>query len=301
MTGIPTTQVDRFLQGEPALLSFAPLDQDDEPLTVTEPATVTIVDGAGVAVVEDAEATVVEEEEAAPHLTYLLDPDDFALLDTYTVTWTAVVGEEDDELSWTTTLELCGGHLFRFAAFRALGASLKSAAAATIREARRLAEDRFEDECAVAFVPRGARARRYGDGSRTLILPHVALRGLYSVTLDEDTELTEAELAELEYGDDEVGGAIVRRPAGKVWPADTLVELHYAHGYDRPSRPVVAAVLELAREYAAPNTALPPRATSVATDLGVFRISTANAENPTGLPNVDAVIRDVRRKRPSVG
>jgi hypothetical protein len=304
VTAIPTRQVDRVLTGEPAALRLELVDSDGEPLVATEDGLVSVLDGAGLAVVEDAPATLepVEEEgegEGEPAgssaLLYTVDPEALTLLDTYTVVWTVTVGEE--ALAYLTQLEVCGGHLFTIAAFRARASrETTSLTGALIRAARRIAEDRFEGHCHVAFVPRGARGELRGDGTTSLLLPHVALREIYALTID-GAPLSETELAALEP--EEPG--IVRRPRGLRWPRGAQIRCHYAHGYDGPSGDVSEAVLKLASEYAVPDRALPPRATSLSTDVGVFRISTAGREHPTGIPDVDAVIEKETRERPAVG
>lgn len=291
----PTGQVDR-VAGLPATLMLAPVDEEGGALELAEPATVTVTDGAGTVIVNDASATINPETHASMsyELTTML-----ALLDTYSVIWKATVSGA--LRSWRTELEFCGGYLFTVASFRALKMGLESMPAADIIAARRLAEERIETACGVAFVPRGARAAVRGDGSRTLILPHVALRQIYSVAID-DVSLTPADIAALRYGDDVVGAGIVERPAGFFWPAGSIVTMHYAHGYDRPPAPVSNAARLLAKEFAVPDRAISPRATSVSTEAGIFRITTAGTPgHPTGLPEVDAVIAEFSRQRPRMG
>ena len=303
MTAIPTRQVDRVLAGEPALLRLRLVDADGEELLLSEDGLVSILDGAGEVIVDEADAPLEQDEpegeeeppEGSAVLTYALDPELVARLDRYTVVWTVTV--EDEPRSYETHLEVCGGHLFSIADFRARGGrDADKMAAARIRTARRLAEDRFEEACRVAFVPRGARASARGDGSGTLLLPHVALRELYGLSID-GVLLGAEELAALET--EEPG--IVRRPGRARWPRGARIACHYAHGYDGPSSHVADAVLRLAGEYAMPDTSLPARATSISTDVGVFRVSVAGPERPTGIPDVDAVIAMVSRERPAVG
>lgn len=299
MSDALTNQVDRILLGEVVTLAFNPVDRDEAARVVTAPATVTITDGDGTEVVSAAAATIAGDGKT---LSYVTDPTKLAAYDSYTVVWSARYGAAT--LSWQTALEVCGGHLFSIATFQAQGGRLDTLTAAQVREARRQAEDRFETECDVAFVPRAARVTVKAEDVYKLLLPHVALRELYAVTVDDgttETVLTETQLATIQIGDELAGAGVAYREDGDLWGKGDTVTLYYAHGYDRPAPHVSDAVMKLAREYVAPDGALPPRATSLSTDIGTFRISVASREHPTGIPDVDSVIELVGRKRPPVG
>ncbi len=303
MSAIPTAQLDRVLLGEAASLTLAPVDRDGTAVVCKTSVAVKIEDGAGETVVAAGVGSLSVDGKT---FSYTLDPTKLTAYDTYVLTWTSYVGTPAVARSWQTTLDVCGGHLFTIAEFKARGRRLDELTAAQIRAVRVVAEDRLEEECGVAFVPRGGRAAvtvgTWRDETR-LILPHVALRELYAVTVDDGdtaTELTEAEVATLTVGDKQVGAGIVFCADADLWDEGDVVTLHYAHGYDRPPAPVTNAALLLAGEYATPDVALPPRATSLSTDLGVFRVSVAGRERPTGLPEVDRVIERYGRTRPAV-
>jgi hypothetical protein len=303
MSAIPTAQLDRVLLGEAATLTLAPVDRDGTAVVCATSVAVTVKDGAG-AIVATGAGTLSGDGKT---LSYVVDPTKLTAYDTYTVTWVSYSGTPAAAVSWETSLDVCGGHLFTIAEFKARGRRLDELTAAQIRAVRVVAEDRLEEECEVAFAPRGGRATVTVGNWRDetcLLVPHVALRELYGVSVDDgdtETALTEAQLATLQVGDEQVGGGVVFCEDGDLWSAGDVVTLYYAHGYDRPPAPVTNAALLLASEYATPDVALPARATSLSTDLGVFRVSVAGRERPTGLPEVDRVIERYGRARPAVG
>ena len=291
MTAAPTGQVDRLTVGSPAALSFTPRDAEGLELTIAAPATVDVFDGAGAAIITAQEATISEDGHA---LSVALAASALPLLDTYRVEWTAQIGE--DERTWETALEIAGGYLFTIAEFRAQRSEFGAYPAATIQNARRLAEDRFEGEVGCAFVPRGQREVLRGDGRDTLILRRVALRAVFSLSIGGES-MSPAAIDALE--DHEAGMLI--RPSGVVWPAGAPIVIHYAHGYDRPAADVTGAALTLAKEYATPGDAIPARAVLQSTEYGSFRLSVAGRDGRTGIPDVDAVIDFYHRKLPAVG
>ena len=83
-------------------------------------------------------------------------------------------------------------------------------------------------------------------------------------------------------------------------PDGAAIEVHYAHGYDRPPSDVVDAIMQYVEELLADNP-MPRRATSVSTDVGAFRISTAGRDGFTGIPDLDAAVEAHARRRPTVG
>jgi hypothetical protein len=287
----PTAQVDRRVIGVPASLALTPYDdsQGSELTLAAEPApSVSVSDGAGVEVHAGAAAISTDEHS----LSATIPSDALPMLDSYLVRWSATAAGV--AYLWTTILEVCGGHLFTLAAMRASRSEFASLPTEQLLAARTLAEARFEEECRVAFVPRGARERLRGDGSSTLLLARVALREVIALAVDGaswSAEQIAALIAE------EAG--ILRREDG--WPAGAVVDVHYSHGYDRPEAPVTDAALRLAREYAFPDSRLPPRAVLQATEYGSFRLATPGRDGATGLPDVDAVIARYSRERPALG
>lgn len=292
MTAIPTEQFDRVLMGEDAALSFAPASADGDALTLLAPATVALSDGAGVDIPLSPNAATIATDKHS--LSFTIPAGSLPLLDTYTVTWTATVGEA--ACSWQTSLDVCGGHIFSIAQFRASKKEFAAKTAATVRSVRTAAEVAFEKECGVAFVPRGAREQIRGDDTDTLLLSHVALRDIYSLSVD-GTAWTPDEIAVLVR--EEPG--IVTRTDGLVWTAGSLIVVHYTHGYDRPPVPVRDAVLILAQDRAIPDSRIPSRAVLQATEFGNFRVSVPGRDGPFGIPEVDARVYTYGRPRPAVG
>jgi len=280
----------RLLADGDYALTVVTVDEDGGAVDVTAPSLV-IHDGAG----ESCGGTFTP----TPHtgsLTCSVPAATLPTLDTYTLVWSGTVGTA----SWEAVqrVETVGGFLCGIAEFRAFAPEFADATrypAARVRAARTVAEERFERACRVAFVPRGRRVRTTGDGSVRLRVDDNALRRLLSATIDG-----------VALAGDEIAAVAVRewgafdRPPGRVWPDGAPVALHYEHGYDAPPPEVVQAVMLLMREYMAPSI-LPARATSLATDIGNFRITVAGRDGSTGVPEVDAVIANHSRRRPRIG
>lgn len=168
-----------------------------------------------------------------------------------------------------------------------------------LEAARAYAEQWFEAAAHVAFVRRTAAETLTGSGSRLLFLSRWAEVGRPSAVTVAGAELTADELAALtvrRYG-------VLERYL--AWPAGSVVEVTYPHGYDglggAPFGDLVkGAVMTLAAEHAKPST-IPARATSLSTDLGSYRISQADATGRTGIPDVDAVIGLLGAGKPATG
>lgn len=270
-------------------------------VTVTAPVTVTILGCDGQQVYSGAPTI------AAGVLTATVPVASLASLDTYSVVWTGTASGVAS--SWTTRVELCGGHLFETAELRAWFAEFcdpTKFSEATLRAARVSAEQRFERACRVAFVPRGGRWSGYAKGypmpigygigydagNVRLDLRVNRLRRVRSVALD-GAAMAQSDLSNLRVFE---WGAIDRAP-GDYWLNGQFVEVAYEHGYDFPPGPVSTATMLLARDYLV-RSALASRATVEATDVGFFRLSVAGPGRPTGIPEVDTVIAEFGRRRP---
>lgn len=170
---------------------------------------------------------------------------------------------------------------------------------AKLEAARAFAEQWFEAAAHVAYVPRTVTETVTGTGSRRLFLSRRAEVGRPTEVKVGGVVLTAGELAEVtarKYG-------VLERLA--AWPDGVDVEVTYAHGYDGPEGApfgelVKGAVMLLACEHAKPAT-IPARATSIATDLGSYRISQADKTGKTGIPDVDAVIGLIGDDKPHTG
>lgn len=267
------------------------VDEDGAPVTIGGTPTVKIYDGSGTQV-----GTTGTPTPAAGTVSYVIPAGVLTELDTYELVFSGTVGGAPYRVVYR--LELVGGFLFEVPDLRAFDAAFGDATrypAELVRAARTAAEERFERACRQAFVPRGRRTFKVGSGTARVHVSDNALRRLVSVAVD-GIELTEAEIEETivrEWG-------AFDRPSGKVWSELAAIRLHYEHGLDAPTPEVSQAAMLLAREYLVRSN-LSSRATVEATDVGFFRLSVAGPDRPTGLPEVDAVIRAVGRNRPQIG
>jgi hypothetical protein len=194
------------------------------------------------------------------------------------------------------SFELVGGFYFEPYELRAFTtggkADLSSTATypdATINDRRTGIEQTIERYLGFALVPRGnffhEDVTTYTD---ELELPHERVTRVISITVD-GTALTVTELAALtihkRYG----------RITGSSWGAGQAVTCWYEHGDDEPDRDVVIGAMKLCINRLIPS-ATPDNATSLATDVGSFRIATADGDRyPTGLLDLDAVLKNLKR------
>lgn len=280
----------RFTTGGTYALTTRTTDEDGSPVTVSAPS-LKLYNGAGTQI-----GTTYTPTATAGQLTYTVPAGVLTALDRYEAIWSGTVSGA----AWEKRhpLELVGGFLFEVADLRAFDPAFADAVrypGNLIRAARTAAESRFEQACHQAFVPRGRRRHKVGNGTFRVQVPDNAVRSITGAYIGVDA-LTGDDLTEIvvrEWG-------AFDRPSGKVWTDGSLVSLHFEHGLDFPPAEVSQAVMLLAREYLV-RSALSSRATVEATDVGFFRVSVAGPDRPTGLPEVDAVIRAVGRQRPLVG
>lgn len=301
------TFIGRFTIGQPAALSFTPADEDGVPYVII-PAAVEARDGSGT-VVAIGSASVSDDDHT---LGFTVSPEDLEALDTYTATFSGIV--DDAGCTWDVEFEVCGGHLFDLASLRAYDASLADTDAfpgAKLKAVRFAVEQRFEEKCGIAFVPRGARATLVGDGTPTLVLPHLEVSEVYSITVD-GVALTVSQLAQVRL--DRCGtltrdfasssgwtaGALWGEENSTVWLVGSVIAVHYAHGYSTPPAPVSDAGVMYAGESLMPNV-IPRRATLQTVENNSYRISIAGRDGETGIPDVDSVLASYDRYLPAVG
>lgn len=190
-------------------------------------------------------------------------------------------------------------HLFEIHELRAYDPSFADTIrypANDIRKARENASQRLERAAGVAFATQRTRMTLSGDGTPRLLVPHVLVSSIVSLTVDGvDVDTATVKIQP---------GGLLTRTNGMLWPATepNNVVIVYEHGFTNAPLDVRKGAMALAREHLVPS-ATPARATSQSTDLGEFRISVANLElgRPTGIPEVDTVIALYGEKRPSVG
>lgn len=222
-------------------------------------------------------------------------PVTLAVLDVYSVTWNVPDGSKR-----YSAFEMVGGFVFTLADLRAFDAELTEAAYsdARVRAAREYVQEVFEDESVtgVAFRPRGRRAKRDGTDTTDLVLPDPLPRSVVSAKVD-DVALTAAELADLvlyRHGK-------VRRKSGRWSAGIGNVEVFYEHGHAERPAPINEAALRLARHVLVRSGMASDRATVQFTEIGAFRLSVAGRDGWTGLPEVDAVLKQYAWARATIG
>ena len=299
-------QLDRVLTGADATLTLAPVDDEGASLTLAAPASVSIADGAGAAV--DVVAATVSAD--ASTLQATIPTADLALLDTYSLLWTAI--SSGTQMQWTTELETVGGFYFTLAQYRAQGKEFSDAAAADIRRLRTSVEQFIDDRCEQAFVSRGAREVVQGDGTPTLVVSNKPVTEIYSIAVTEQGVTTIWTTPEI--------GTLGEAPSGMLqlpgywagvwapgteqpdtWPDGATIAIHYAYGLDHPSAKMSRAAAYLARLEAFPDTRMPPNAVLQSTEFGNFRIATPDKDHPTGIPWIDELLDREGHYIPAVG
>ena len=234
--------------------------------------------------------TLVAETAATPagvgKFTYTLTPTQTALLDILTVRWQATLNGAEQTI--TSTVEVVGGFLFNLAQIRAnpYGLNATDYPNDLVIEARTLAEQRIEDACGVAFVPRYRRETLSGLGGTVLLVGAPRLRSIRSATVD-GTALTSTELAEVTYS-----AAGTAYWSNKWLEGANNIVVAYEHGFDSVPGPVSRAALILAKHYLT-ETPLSDRTTSFSNEDGTFTLATPGLRGSvTGLPEVDAIIAE---------
>lgn len=208
------------------------------------------------------------------------------------------------------SLEVVGEYLFEIHELRQRERGLDNETnypAESIREARDQATSHIERAAEIAFSPRSTRQTLSGDGTSTLLLPHLQVNAVIGVTVygeeigtDIADEITGVELTDIEVNRE--AGLLIRTDGSGFPVGSNNVVVDYEHGYEWVPAPIRQAAMTLAIEYLVPS-GIPVRATSQSSDLGDFRISVANEDlnRPTGIPSVDAVIAQYGRRRPRLG
>lgn len=286
--------------GRPASWRFALTDFDGDPVTPSASPTVTIANASGSVVVDGEVASSVEDDGA-----YLFTLPDAVVgtLGQYAARADFTIGANAGQVR--DVVDVVADVLFDVGDMRDFDSKTYGPASASarypgwrIRRARDAATDYLERAAEVAFATRRRRVTLPGTGLQRLLLPDVDVTSVVSVLVD-GTTLDETELAALHL-DGEVG--LLVRP-DQPWPGRwTDVVVEYEHGYPTPPGPSRRAAMLIADEYLRSN-ALPARATVQNTQLGDFRIGTANVDrgHETGIPEVDAVIALYGRRRPRLG
>lgn len=260
--------------------------------TATDPspdtATVTILRADGTAIVTGAGAT----EAGQGRFTYVLDPQ--ANLDRLTAEWTATFSAKiHKEID---LVEIVGGFYVTLAEIRSHATELANTAKYPndrLVAARAWFEDKAEEFCGVAFVPRYGREFHDGDSTDNVLLRTRRPRKLLAATLD-DVALTLADLKLYDHGE-------VRRKDGATFTmGDRNVVLAFEHGHDAPDGDLREGALEAIRHrlLATKTRGVPDRAVTMTTESGAsFTLGLAGPNRPTGIPEVDAVLLAKRENR----
>lgn len=278
----------RVVSGQPGKVILRVEDDDGDPQALDANPAVVVVDGAGV---EVDNGTAVKEGAVDGVYSYTLPAAVTDVLDTYTVTWTGALAAA--VRVYTTVVEVAGGVLFTIGALRRWNSDIAADKypADVVNEARTYAEQRMEEPAQVAFVPRLRRATVTATHYRWLLLPDVEVRAIRTLLDEDGTAVSVAD-----YRVDAAAGVLEDLNGG--WCGTYTIV--YEHGLELTAWPIQHAAMMLAVDYLVAS-AVPGRATSQATDEGTFRLTIAGRDGPTGIPEVDAVIAQFGRVRPSVG
>lgn len=273
-------------------------NEDGVAQTIVAPVTVTIRDGAGTVLVTDTPTI------STGKLVYDCNASLLPNLDTYQITWTGVVGAEAQE--WVTDVELVGGYLFEIADLRKEDRAFADTTkypTDLLRMVRTAAETVIEGKKAanVAFVPRGRRVRISGPGvydrntaESGINVEDFETRSVYSASVG-GTALTNDQVYALICDDNTIWRSDAMWPVGRK-----NIVIHYEHGYGRPDPAITRAALMLAREYLVKSD-IPGRATATSIGDQMFRLTIAGRDGVTGIPDVDAAIKDCGRAGYKVG
>jgi len=285
--------VQRILAGTDATVRMQLLDGNGEPAVPASAPDVTVVDAAGDEVTGSPFSTSIVETDVVE---FTLPAAVTSTLGTYTASASAATAG-GATIVGSIAVETVGGFLFGVQQLRDRDPNMfEDAALYTdefLRTARTAIEERLERAARRAFVPRARRITSVVDRRGGLSLPDIDVRAITAVVVDgAAVDVADVELTGGAYG--------TLRPADSRWIEGDPITVAYEFGLDTPPHPVVDAAITFARE-AIVKSALPARATSIATEEGTFRITVAGRDGWTGIPEVDVVLRDFGRSEPAVG
>lgn len=293
---------------------FEALYYDDDGIhqNVKGPLTLTIRDGAGSTIYTGTPTL------HSGHADSTIPVATLPKLDLYTFSYTATTDPGNVAVAWTDEIELVGGYIFSIAELRAQDRAFTDATkfpTAALKQVRIAVEDVIEGARAasIAFVPRGRRVKMdgnspdytrgwipqlYGTDYRTILAPDFAIRKIHSASVN-GVALTQPEIDDIGISDNQLW-----RSSGVQYPAWAFghqnVVMHYEHGLDRPTGAIKRAALILAREYLIKSD-LPGRATATSIGDQMFRLTIAGRDGLTGIPDVDAAIKNDGRSGYGLG
>lgn len=215
-----------------------------------------------------------------------------ANVDTLTVDWTGLIASAT--VTARDIVEIVGGYIFGLAEARAQPPALDTTRFPSARLAQKRigVENECEEICGQAFVPRFARHAFTVGGInysttrtvRTLTLPHINIRALRAVSVDNVAQ----SLSGLAVTPSGVLTGLSVGIGGTINGANVIVE--YEHGLDYPPEDLKeACMLRLRSRLVSGDTGVPQRALSFSVqDGGVYRLSVPSGKK-TGIPDVDGV------------
>jgi len=215
--------------------------------------------------------------------TYTLAPQ--SVLERFQLVWEGTFGGVVQRQ--TSFVEVVGGYVVSLADLQA-ESGLSTKTPAQLAEARQWFEDRAEDFCGVAFVPRYARDVLDGEGSRKLDLKHARPRSIISAKFDGVVQdATTWDLYESGY---------IIAPSAFPWGFRNI-ELIYEHGYDSAPSDIRDAALTAIRSNVLADSSggggIPAGVTSLITDAGTM-VFGGRLTKPFGIRAVDDVLLDRR-------
>lgn len=226
------------------------------------------------------------------------------VLDELVVSWTATVGGDAIVLD-QDVIEVVGGFYFSLGEGRAQDPALSNIAKFPTLDliARRIeAEDRAEEICEQAWVPRFRRATVNGLGATALMMPDPLIRTVRSVQVS-GTTFSPSQTAGVGFSDSGMlylsQGWVPGVPAGLK-----NITVEYEHGRDRPSSAIRRAALTHFKALCLEGrSALPDRAERAVTvdAQGGSIVYGSPTKDKTGIPAVDAAYGAVPSPRPGFG
>ena len=274
--------LERVQQRTPATLS----QQWYESGVAADPAVVTIGITRADGTVLVGPSTATAGAGASPR-TFNLTTTHTALLDRLTVTWTS-----STKGTLVSYVEVAGGFLFTIA--DALLDSEIDDDATDIAAARTMAEQAFEQECGVAFVPRYERERIT---STRRWHPDVQL-GWQEVRTIRDATVDGVALSAGQLDTIIPRGSLAYYPTGWWRGVASEIYVGYEHGYDNPPAEVSRAVLRLAKHYLS-DWSSDDRALRLDTDAGSYVMAVPGRGGSVfGIPEVDSVAARYRVTAP---
>lgn len=272
----------RILTGSAGALELTLRDADGDPDTTATTITVEVTRGDGTELLAAGTATSQSGSAHAVALTRAQT----ATPDRLTCTWST----GGTEIA-TTIVDVVGAHWFSLADLRNRRGVTKRSDD-ELRAARDAWADLADRVTGVAWVPRWGRETFRHEGGYRIVPEWAKVRSVVACTADGATiDVSGWELTAN-------GGVIITDTA--LGCVDVV--LTYLHGHDRPPQPLVDAGLEFCEWHlTGDRNGISPRALGfTAADGGTYRYASASVDNPTGLPDVDAMLRTYSARLPGI-